>query len=374
MARLTIRIDLPPAGQIGPGKAKLLELIGETGSISAAGRALDMSYRRAWLLVDAMNHIFKEPVVSTMLGGKAGGGARLTPVRQGSAAAITAGSRPRRRRPARRSSSRSNPPSPSPARRLARSPTTPTRRSKNRNPGQARRKARGDTGADRARPAMDPVGKALWYIENNLGGELTLAKIAAAAGMSRFHLLRAFGAATGSSIMEYARRRRLSEAAKLLTAGAADILGVALDHGYASHEAFTRAFRDQFGITPETARTQGDACNLQLTEAIAMENNLVVELAPPRFEDGRAMLIAGLGERYTFETNKGIPFQWQRFSPYIGNIPGQVGRDHLRPVLQRRRTGPFRLCLRRRSVELRRPAAGVAARPRPGAALCRVHP
>jgi molybdate transport system regulatory protein len=79
MARLTIRIDLPPAGQIGPGKARLLELIGETGSISAAGRALDMSYRRAWLLVDAMNHIFKEPVVSTMLGGKAGGGARLTP-------------------------------------------------------------------------------------------------------------------------------------------------------------------------------------------------------------------------------------------------------------------------------------------------------
>jgi len=79
MARLTIRIDLPPAGQIGPGKAKLLELIGETGSISAAGRALDMSYRRAWLLVDAMNHIFKEPVVATMLGGKAGGGARLTP-------------------------------------------------------------------------------------------------------------------------------------------------------------------------------------------------------------------------------------------------------------------------------------------------------
>lgn len=79
MARLTIRIDLPPAGQIGPGKAKLLELIGETGSISAAGRALNMSYRRAWLLVDAMNHIFKEPVVATMLGGKAGGGARLTP-------------------------------------------------------------------------------------------------------------------------------------------------------------------------------------------------------------------------------------------------------------------------------------------------------
>jgi molybdate transport system regulatory protein len=82
MARLTIRIDLPPVGQLGPGKAKLLEVIGETGSISAAGRALDMSYRRAWLLVDAMNHLFKEPVVATMLGGKAGGGARLTPFGQ----------------------------------------------------------------------------------------------------------------------------------------------------------------------------------------------------------------------------------------------------------------------------------------------------
>ena len=79
MAKLSIRIDLPPAGQIGPGKARLLEMIDETGSISAAGRALDMSYRRAWLLVDALNGIFKEPVVATMLGGKAGGGARLTP-------------------------------------------------------------------------------------------------------------------------------------------------------------------------------------------------------------------------------------------------------------------------------------------------------
>lgn len=173
---------------------------------------------------------------------------------------------------------------------------------------------------------MDAVGKALWYIENNLGGTLTLDKIAAAAGMSRFNLLRAFGAATGSSVMEYARRRRLSEAAKLLIAGADDIFAVALDHGYASHEAFTRAFRDQFGLTPDAARTLGEGNHIQLTEAIAMEDNLTVELAPPRFEDGKPMLIAGLGERYNFETNKGIPFQWQRFSPYIGHVPGQVGR------------------------------------------------
>ncbi len=79
MAKLSIRIDLEPLGAVGPGKVRLLELIGETGSISAAGRAMTMSYRRAWLLVDALNHLFKEPLVTTKLGGKAGGGAALTP-------------------------------------------------------------------------------------------------------------------------------------------------------------------------------------------------------------------------------------------------------------------------------------------------------
>jgi molybdate transport system regulatory protein len=79
MARLTIRIDLAQEGAIGPGKIRLLELVGETGSISAAGRAMEMSYRRAWLLIDALNHLFKTPLVATKLGGKSGGGAALTP-------------------------------------------------------------------------------------------------------------------------------------------------------------------------------------------------------------------------------------------------------------------------------------------------------
>jgi molybdate transport system regulatory protein len=80
MAKLSLRIDLSPDGALGPGKIRLLELIDETGSISAAGRAMDMSYRRAWLLLDELNHLFAEPVASTVLGGKAGGGASLTPL------------------------------------------------------------------------------------------------------------------------------------------------------------------------------------------------------------------------------------------------------------------------------------------------------
>jgi len=172
---------------------------------------------------------------------------------------------------------------------------------------------------------MNPVGKALWLIESRLGRETSLAEIATASGVSRYHLLRAFGAATGYSVMRYVRGRRLTVAARQLSAGTSDILGVALDAGYGSHEAFTRAFREQFGLTPEAVRSQCRIDSAKLVEVISMDENLVVELESPRFDNGRTLLIAGLGERYTFETNQGIPFQWQRFRPYIGNIAGQIG-------------------------------------------------
>ena len=78
VAKLTIRIDLSGHGAIGPGKIRLLELVGESGSISAAGRAMNMSYRRAWMLIDGLNRCFRGPVVETQLGGTRGGGAVLT--------------------------------------------------------------------------------------------------------------------------------------------------------------------------------------------------------------------------------------------------------------------------------------------------------
>ena len=76
MASLHLRIDFGDERSIGPGKIRLLELVEETGSISAAGRALEMSYRQAWLLIDALNRMFEEPVVVAQSGG--GGGARVT--------------------------------------------------------------------------------------------------------------------------------------------------------------------------------------------------------------------------------------------------------------------------------------------------------
>lgn len=80
MARMSIRIDLDREGRLGPGKVLLLERIAEHGSISAAGRSMRMSYRRAWELVADINAAFSAPLVAAQSGGRQGGGATLTPL------------------------------------------------------------------------------------------------------------------------------------------------------------------------------------------------------------------------------------------------------------------------------------------------------
>ena len=77
--RLTVRLDFDAGRRLGAGKIALLEAIEKAGSISAAGRAHGMSYRRAWLLVDEMNELFAAPLVAAHHGGWKGGGAELTP-------------------------------------------------------------------------------------------------------------------------------------------------------------------------------------------------------------------------------------------------------------------------------------------------------
>lgn len=77
-ARLHLRLFLGDGAMLGPGKAELLERIRDTGSISAAGRDMGMSYKRAWMLVEEMNAAFREPLVTRSRGGQGGGGARVT--------------------------------------------------------------------------------------------------------------------------------------------------------------------------------------------------------------------------------------------------------------------------------------------------------
>ena len=115
---------------------------------------------------------------------------------------------------------------------------------------------------------MTPVQKALWYIESRFRDELSLTDVAQASGVSKHYLIRAFGECTGMSVMQYVRRRRLSEAAKVLAGGAPEIISVAMMAGYYSHEAFTRAFRDEFGHSPSQVRKMQQTSSLSILEPI----------------------------------------------------------------------------------------------------------
>ena len=174
---------------------------------------------------------------------------------------------------------------------------------------------------------MNPAQKALWYIESHLAEPLTLEDVAGVAGVSRFHLVRAFAAATGFSVMRYVRARRLSKAAQALAAGAPDILSLALDADYSSHEAFTRAFRDHFGVTPEAVRAATCLDRLKLQEPIVMDSTLLDNLKAPRIETSKPFLVSGIAERCTHENSgAGIPNLWHQFHQTIDHIPARIGK------------------------------------------------
>src|SRR5215470_6020808 len=128
---------------------------------------------------------------------------------------------------------------------------------------------------------MSVTSRALWYIESHLSGDLSLEVVADAVGVSRFHLSRAFGTTVGCALASYVRARRLSEAARALACGAPDILALALESGYGSHEAFTRAFRQHFGLTPEQVR-DGAPATLVLKEPLRMRDTHTATIAPAR--------------------------------------------------------------------------------------------
>lgn len=168
------------------------------------------------------------------------------------------------------------------------------------------------------------TGRALWFIESHLAEELPLERIAAIVGVSTFHLCRAFAGATGQSVAAYARARRLTHAAAALANGAPDILDLALAAGYGSHEAFTRAFRQQFHVTPESVRAQASTSTLRLQEPLQMNPTALAPISAPRIVAHAAMTLVGLSEHYQAGGNAGIPSQWNRFGPHIGHITNEV--------------------------------------------------
>lgn len=172
--------------------------------------------------------------------------------------------------------------------------------------------------------SMSIVDKALWVIERNSGNGLSLPAVAEACGVSRSHLASAFGSATGWPVVKYLRARRLSQAAIALADGAPDILAVALEAGYGSHEAFTRAFRDQFDTTPERVRERGGTDMLALVPALALQPRTQPALEPPRLADAQAIRAVGLAQRHAFDAVIGIPIQWQAFMARHDEIPHRL--------------------------------------------------
>jgi AraC family transcriptional regulator len=164
---------------------------------------------------------------------------------------------------------------------------------------------------------MGAARRALWYIESHFAENPSLADIARVVGLSPFHLSRLFQVSTGTSVVRYQRGRRLTEAARQLAAGAGDILSVAMAAGYASHAAFTRAFSDQFGRSPEQVREQGLA-GMALVEALKLTDTSTPCATEPRREHRGTLRVAGIGARHTAATVASIPSQWQRLDEAHG--------------------------------------------------------
>jgi AraC family transcriptional regulator len=159
---------------------------------------------------------------------------------------------------------------------------------------------------------MSLANKALFVIERSLNEELSLDEIAARCGVSRFHLCATFGRAFGISAMGYVRGLRLTEAARALSRGAPNILHVALDSGYSSHEAFSRAFKAQFGLTPEEARLTPPVEGW--TEPLARLETRMGAIKQPEIRREGALLFVGVKARMAYANIMAeASAQWRRF-------------------------------------------------------------
>ncbi|MEO0912357.1 MAG: AraC family transcriptional regulator [Pseudomonadota bacterium] len=172
---------------------------------------------------------------------------------------------------------------------------------------------------------MALTDRIIWHIEMMLAAPFSLEELAARSGASPYHVVRCFRAASGMAPMTYLRARRLSVAAEALARGDADILSVALDAQYASHEAFTRAFAAYFGVLPSRVRGAQSTEMLELKEPLQMKNDMLTEVAAPEMREREAFRVVGLSAQCTFEDISAIPALWQGFNARESEVAGVVG-------------------------------------------------
>lgn len=166
------------------------------------------------------------------------------------------------------------------------------------------------------------IDRLIWHIEVHLDAPLTLTELSQRSAASVHHMCRAFQVATGMSVMAYVRARRLSRAARVLAGGEADILGVALDAGYGSHEAFTRAFTAYLGVLPSAVKQARDVSNLTLMEPLEMDKSMIVDVAAPQIRDHGALRLVGIGTTCAAGDISGIPALWQALNAREDELGG----------------------------------------------------
>ena len=181
----------------------------------------------------------------------------------------------------------------------------------------------------------DPLETVLMHIERHLFEPLTVVALADVAGLSQFHFSRLFTARIGESVMAHVRRRRmLSAAAKLgenpgteIDIAAPALIALALDSGFESQEAFTRAFKQTFGVTPgrfkrEPAKYQSSAMERAMNQTAAAKPNVVLLDGVTRKD---AFVVAGLSTRIAKDDMSKIPALWPKLMQHVP-FDGQKGQ------------------------------------------------
>lgn len=170
---------------------------------------------------------------------------------------------------------------------------------------------------------LNNVQKSIDYIEANLTKEIKVSDIENVSGLSTYHFLRIFHASTGDTLGSYLRLRRLTEAASRLLETKDRILDIAIDFQFNSQEAFTRAFKDQFSLTPARYRLNNKKLVMFMKKALCassinylLENKDVMEY---KIVDMDELKLVGMVTKTTMRDNK-IPALWQKFNPSVNTI------------------------------------------------------
>lgn len=171
---------------------------------------------------------------------------------------------------------------------------------------------------------MTLLDKIIWQTETMLGETITLELLSKNCAVSHHHMCRVFQQGMGMSIMSYVRGRRLSIAAQAISDSDEALLNIAIDAGYASHEAFTRAFAGYFGVLPSTVRIEGSLSHLSLMEPSKMKKDMIVDVVKPETRHREAFRVVGLSAQCSFEDTTAIPGLWRSFNAQEGDVTGAV--------------------------------------------------